>query len=246
MSTLAAAAAFQPNGHLESFWGLREPLSAISHALAAIAALVGFALLWRRSRGDRGKQLSMAVFSLSMVVLFACSSLYHSLALPQNLLDRFRRLDHSAVFLLIAGTFTPFYVNAARGWWRTGNLILIWAVAFLGIGLKVAFINMPDALSSGMYVAMGWLALIGYFKLAEVLSHRVMAWTAVGGVVYSLGAIVDAIQWPVPLPGYFGFHEVLHILVVLGSVVHYLVVYHYVTPLDAQIVFAPEAAPVPA
>lgn len=218
------------NGALEPMLGFREPVSGLSHLLAALLAAFGSGVLFARSQGDKLKQAAMAIYGLSLVALFFASAAYHMVTLPPEALVVFRKIDHASIFLLIAGTFTPFYAVAVEGWWRLGNLMLIWTVAVVGIGLKMLFIDMPDAWSSGLYVAMGWLALIGHTKLASAISWRAMRWMLGGGILYTVGAIIDAVQWPVPWPGVFGFHECLHLLVMFAAATHYAVVYRYLVP----------------
>lgn len=218
------------NGTLEPMLGFREPVSGCTHFVAAVLAAFGSGVLFARSSGDKWKQVAMAAYGATMVMLFFASATYHLVTLPPETLVWFRKVDHASVFLLIAGTFTPFYAVAVEGWWRAGNLMLIWTVAVAGVVLKVAFIDLPDRWSSGIYVAMGWLALIGYAKLADAISHRAMAWLLAGGVVYTLGAVVDAAQWPVPWPGIFGFHETLHVMTMIAAGLHYSVVYRYLVP----------------
>jgi len=246
MLIVAEAVLDAPNGYLEPLFGCREPVSGLTHLLGFLVAAVGCSVLWSGSRGDRPKRISMAIYGASLMALYAASAAYHIVDVPAEQLAVFRRLDHASIFVLIAGTFTPFYVNATRGLWRSLNLILIWSCALVGIALKVLFIGMPDAASAGLYVGMGWLAMIGYAKLASVISHRAMAWALVGGVIYSVGAAVDVAQWPVPLPGVFGFHEVLHVLVMIASAIHFAVVMRYLVPLARPIARrAPVAVPVP-
>lgn len=222
----------EPNGHILPFLGLREPVSGLTHLLGAIIAAIGGAVLWARARGDRPKRISFAIYASTLVALLLASATYHLVDLAPERLVPFRKVDHASIFLLIAGTFTPFYVNVVDGWWRLGNLVLIWTAAALGITLKLLFMNMSDAASAGLYLGMGWLALIGYLKLASRISHAAMGWMLAGGVLYSAGAVVDVAQWPVPIPGIFGFHETFHVFVLAASAIHFGVVLRYVAPFE--------------
>ncbi len=223
-----------PNGVLEPMLGFREPVSGLTHFAAAILASFGSGVLFARSQGDKLKQAAMAIYGASLTALFFASTVYHLVTLPPDALVYFRKVDHASIFFLIAGTFTPFYAVAVEGWWRMGNLMLIWTVALVGVVLKVSFIGMPDAWSSGLYVAMGWLAMIGYARLASIISHRAMAWCLAGGVAYTVGAVVDAAQWPVPWPGVFGFHETLHVLVMVAAAMHYYVILRFLVPFRRE------------
>ncbi|HVY60495.1 MAG TPA: hemolysin III family protein [Planctomycetota bacterium] len=220
------------DGDLTPLFGLREPVSGLTHLVGALISLAGGVVLWRRSAGDRAKQVSMAIYAAGLVLLYTASAAYHLVTAPPEVLANYRRADHAAIFLLIAGTYTPFCVNAASGLWRLGGLLTIWTTALAGIALKVTWIDMPDAPSAGLYIAMGWLVVLAYRRLAATISHRAMALAGLGGALYTLGASLDVLEWPVPFPGYFGFHETFHVLVMLASAVHFYVVLRYVVPVE--------------
>lgn len=211
--------------------GMREPVSGLTHIIAAVIAGFGTSILWDRSKGDRPKQVSMLVYGLSLVILYCASSTYHVVDASPEALVLYRKFDHCAIFALIAGTYTPFCFNAASGRWRVLSLATIWGLAFAGIGLKSIWIDISDGVSASLYIVMGWLAIIGYTKLASVITHRGMMWCGVGGVIYSTGATIDVLGWPWSVPGVFGAHEVFHLCVMVASAVHYAVVLRYVVPV---------------
>jgi len=220
------------NNVMTPAWGLREPVSGLTHLIAAVISLFGTSVLWERSKGDRPKQVSMLVYGLSLVLLYFASAAYHVVDAGPEGVAVFRMIDHWAIFVLIAGTYTPFCFNAASGRLRIVSLGMIWGLAFTGMTIRSLYSNISDGLNASIYIIMGWMAILGYVKLAAAITHRGMFWTAVGGAIYSAGAAIDVIGWPWVVPGVFGAHEVFHLAVMLASAVHYAIVLRYVVPLE--------------
>jgi hemolysin III len=141
-----------------------------------------------------------------------------------------RRLDHSMIFLLIAGTYTPFAVLVLNGPLATAILIVVWAAALGGIVLKLAWIDAPKWLVALIYVAIGWVALAAFPQLLDKLGVTATAMVAAGGLLYTVGAIVYARKRPDPSPTVFGYHEIFHALVILAAALQYAVVAFWVLP----------------
>jgi hemolysin III len=135
------------------------------------------------------------------------------------------------IFVLIAGTYTPFCLLALDGGWRWGLLGLIWCLALCGVLLKVFWMDAPRWLSVALYLGMGWVAVIAAPALFRAVPPGGIAWVLAGGLVYSAGALVYGLKRPNPVPGVFGFHEVWHIFVLAGSACHFWAVLHYIAPL---------------
>jgi hemolysin III len=135
-----------------------------------------------------------------------------------------RKIDHSAIYLLIAGTYTPFCVNAFEGFWKWGMLSIIWSLAIIGIVIKVFYIKAPRWLNAGIYVVMGWLCVGAAGQMLAVLPAWVFGWLLAGGVIYTLGAVVYITKFFNFWPGVFGFHEVWHIFVLLAAAAHFVAV----------------------
>ena len=189
-------------------------------------------LLATAASGGRVDQLvAFAIFSLSLIALYTASALYHLLPLSSAGVARLRRVDHMMIFVLIAGTYTPFCLLALDGAWRAGLLILIWGLALCGILLKLFWMGASRWLSVALYLGMGWVAVIAAPALFQAVPPPGMAWVLGGGLAYSLGAIVYGLRRPNPVPGVFGFHEVWHLFVMAGSACHFWAVLHYVAPL---------------
>ena len=209
----------------------REAVSALTHFGSAFAALIG--LLWLIALGwdESAKLVSLSVYGLSLVSLFFSSGIYHAAQVKPDVLLWLRKLDHSAIYLLIAGTYTPFCVIAFRGFWSWGLLGIIWLLALTGILVKLFVVNSPRWLNAGVYVLMGWLSIAAIAEMLQVLSFGAMFWLVVGGVIYTLGALVYITKKMDFFPGVFGFHEVWHIFVILGALAHFIAIAGYVAPL---------------
>ncbi len=213
--------------------GLREPVSGLTHLVGGLLASVGIVVLLATAAGEgRTDQLvAFGVFGFSLIALYTASALYHLLPLSPLGVARLRRVDHMSIFLLIAGTYTPFCLLALDGGWRVGLLCLIWGLALCGILLKLFWMDAPRWLSVALYLGMGWVALVAAPALFRAVPPSGMAWVLAGGVVYSAGALVYGLKRPNPIPGVLGFHEVWHLFVLAGSACHFWAVLRYVAPL---------------
>ena len=197
--------------------------------LASVGLIV---LLATAARADRTDQLvAFGIFGFSLIALYAASSLYHLLPLAPAGIARLRRLDHMMIFVLIAGTYTPFCLLALDGAWRVGLLCLIWGLALCGIVLKLFWMDAPRWLSVALYLGMGWLALVAAPALFRAVPIGGMAWVLAGALVYSAGALIYGLKRPNLVPGVFGFHELWHLFVVAGSACHFWAVLWYIAPL---------------
>ena len=212
---------------------LREPVSGLTHAVGGVLAVVGLGVLLETaaSTGRLDQLLAFGIFGLSLVALYAVSALYHLLPLSPAGVARLRRLDHMTIFVLIAGTYTPFCLLALDGGWRWGLLALIWSLALCGVILKLRWMDAPRWLSVALYLGMGWIAVIAASELLRAVPPGGIAWVLSGGLVYSAGALAYGLKRPNPVPGVFGFHEVWHIFVLAGSACHFWAVLHYIAPL---------------
>jgi hemolysin III len=212
---------------------LREPVSGLTHLAGVLLALVGLGVLLVRASGaGRVDQfVAFGVFGCSLVALYGASTLYPLLPVSPAAVARLRKLDHVAIFVLIAGTYTPICVLALEGGWGAGLLGLVWTLALCGIVLKVFWMDAPRWLSVGLYLAMGWLAVIAASAIFRAVPPGGMAWILGGGLVYSVGAVIYGLKWPDPAPGVFGFHELWHLFVLAGSACHFLAMLLYIAPI---------------
>ncbi len=209
---------------------MREPVNGLIHLAGGLLASVGLVVLLARA-GRTDQILAFGIFGSSLIAMYAASTLYHLLPLSPAGVARLRRLDHMMIFVLIAGTYTPFCLLALDGAWRAGLLVLVWGLALCGIIFKLLWMDAPRWLSVALYLGMGWVAVIAAPALVQAVPPGGMAWVLGGGLVYSVGAIVYGLRRPNLVPGVFGFHELWHLFVIVGSACHFWAVLHYVTPL---------------
>jgi hemolysin III len=203
----------------------RDPFSGLSHTVTAVAAVVGAVALLVASQGDAPKQLSLIIYGLSLVLMFTASAAYHlPKASPATLLN-LRKFDHCAIYLLIAGSYTPFCYNLFSGFWQWGMLTVIWALAVMGVIVKLFVISAPRWVTALIYVAMGWLAVFGINEMVRVLPLGGLVWLLAGGLTFTLGAVVYVTKIFNFVPGVFGFHEVWHIFVIVGCLCHFIAVW---------------------
>ncbi len=206
------------------FKKLREPVNSLTHWVGAILAVIGLIALLVVGWSTPAKLISLVVYGVSLVFLFSASATYHMVQVKDKALEIFRKIDHAAIYVLIAGTYTPFCVNALTGFWKWGMLTVIWSLAVIGIVVKVFYIRAPRWLNAGIYIVMGWLVLAVIGQIVANLSPWVLTWLIVGGVTYTLGAVVYMTKLFNFKPGVFGFHEVWHIFVLLAALFHFIAV----------------------
>jgi hemolysin III len=171
---------------------------------------------------------AFSVYGATLILLYGASSLYHLLPVSDRPLRVLRILDHIAIYFLIAGTYTPIALitlDSRLGWVL---LAVVWLIAVAGIPFKLFFLDAPVWLSTGTYLAMGYLALVAVVPLAEAVSISGLVWLVAGGVAYTAGAVIYARRRPDPFPGLFGHHEIWHLLVLTGSACHFAFMVYYV------------------
>jgi len=199
----------------------KDPISAWTHFAGFLAALVAAAVLVGFAAPQPLKLAGMAIYAASLLAVFGASSLYHFFDLGERGNRWLRRLDHAAIFLLIAGTAVPPMLLLLDGAFRVGFLAAVAALALAGVVLKLAWIDCPDWLGLALYLGMGWLALIPARWIVPQLSGAGLAWLVAGAGAYTLGAVIYARRWPDPWPGRFGHHEIWHCFVLAGAAAHY-------------------------
>jgi hemolysin III len=199
-------------------------------SLASIAGLT-LMVVMAAIEADAWHVVSFAVFGTTLVFMYTASFLYHGLKLSSKTLAIFRRIDHIMIFLVIAGSYTPLCLVPLRGPWGWSLFGTIWGVALAGIVLKLFWMNLPRWISTLIYLGMGWLCVVAVYPLTQILDPAPLAWLALGGLFYSIGAVVYTFKKPDPFPAVFGFHEIWHIFVLLGSACHVWLVLGYLTYL---------------
>jgi len=204
---------------------IREPVNGASHLVGLLLAGAGTLLLLRMAHGPQ-QLAAFSIYGATLMLLYAASSLYHTLPLAGRPLRALRTLDHIAIYFLIAGTYTPIALitlNSRLGW---ALLAVVWLIAMAGIPFKLFFLDAPVWVSTGTYLVMGYLALVAIIPLAHAVSLSGLLWLVAGGLAYTIGALIYSCRRPDPLP-WFGHHEIWHILVLIGSACHFaFMVYH--------------------
>lgn len=226
------------------FFDFRDPVSTWTHLIWMLLAVPGTVVLWQRSRGDRPKQIALAVFGLSTINCFGSSALFHGLHLTETQLHLYLMLDYVGIYVLIAGSCTPIIFTLIQGWWKWTLLGTIWLAALAGSASRIFELPMPPVLSTILYLVMGWGLFSCYPSLAKALSHRGLRLLVLGGVFYSLGALAYVTGWPAPWPGVVGAHEVLHLCDMAGSLSHFGFMIWYVAPFE-RLTPVPEVEEVP-
>ena len=205
-------------------------LRGVSHQWACLCSVpLGVALVV--AAGSARARIAVAVYAVSLVALFGVSALYHRVTWRSLSAWRWmRRLDHSMIFMLIAGTYTPLAVLAVHGPLATATLMAVWAGALAGVLFKLVLIDASTWLFAVAYIALGWVAVPAFPQLAVAIGVGGLMLFGLGGVLYTAGAVVYAVGRPDPVPAVFGYHEVFHALVIVAASLQYAVIAFWVVP----------------
>lgn len=210
---------------------LRDPVSSASHLLTALWAVFATLVMCRLAARRPGRLAPVAVYGLSMVLLYTASGVFHGLYYDTPEQRRFfQKLDQSAVYLLIAGSVTPAIAILLGGAWRKWFLRMMWALALAGVACLWLLPKAPHALIVGNYLALGWLCVLPTPQFCRAVGWRAMNWVWAGAGFYTLGAACELAKWPVIVPGWVQAHEVLHLCDTAGSLTLFLFVVRHVIP----------------
>lgn len=208
----------------------KDPISALTHFIGFWAALAGMPILLIKASSDEANLVSMvslAVFMVSMVLLYGASTAYHSFTVMPRAGKVLKKIDHMMIFVLIAGSYTPMCTMVLGGATGLKLLVLIWSVALLGIVFKAFWVTCPKWVSSVIYITMGWAALLAIGQIYASMALGGFILLVMGGVLYSIGGVIYSLKIKDLAPG-FGAHEVFHIFVLAGSLCHFLMMLGYV------------------
>jgi hemolysin III len=211
----------------------QEIFNFYSHLAGMIAAIIGTAFLAIKAGHSSSGLVTALIYGISVVFLFSASSLYHAFKKEENEISFWRRMDKLAIFFMIAGTFTPvcyFYLEGAYKW---SMIVFQWSLVGAGLIFQIFFPKAPRKLYAAIYIAMGWS---GIFVIKQVLANMTFAQGVLllsGGVAFTVGGIIYAIKKPKMFPGIFSFHELFHIMVLLGGTLHYVMIYGIYSNLAA-------------
>jgi hemolysin III len=207
---------------------IREPFNGASHLVGLVLACAGTWALLRWANGP-WEVAAFTIYGATLILLYGSSFLYHSLPVAGRPLKALRTLDHIAIYFLIAGTYTPVALITLHNRLGWSLLAAVWVIALAGIPFKLLYLDAPVWLSTTIYLAMGYLALVAIVPLAQAVSLTGLLWLVAGGIAYTIGAVIYSRRHPDPFPGRFGHHEIWHLLVMAGSACHFaFMVYHVV------------------
>lgn len=219
---------------LKSFWlsfmaKFKDPVSGFTHLGGALLSVLGLVVLVRyAARFATIKHIvTFAIFGAALILLYTASAVYHLLKVPEKINTLLRRIDHMMIYILIAGTYTPVCVIGLTGAWGVSMLITVWSLAVMGIIMTVFWFGAPRWLTTAIYVLMGWLVAIAFYPLIHSLPIGGITWLAVGGLLYSVGAVIYGFKWPRINSSWFGFHEIFHLFVIAGSLGHFWLMFRY-------------------
>ena len=207
----------------------REPVSGFTHLFGAIFSLIGLVALIHRefiNRTGISALVGVTIFGLSLIFLYTASTIYHLVVSSDKVIKVLKKLDHSMIFILIAGTYTPICLIGLQSYLKWGLLIFIWTLSIIGIILKVKWIDCPKWVSSVLYVSLGWIAVFILSPLSKTVAPEVIYLLVLGGVLYTIGAVIYCIEKK-GSKRTFGAHEIFHIFVMLGSLAHYMCIFKY-------------------
>lgn len=198
------------------------------HRVAAVAAIPAGAAVVASSSGAQAR-VAAVIYAVSLVALFTASSTYHRFRGADRWRSVLRRLDHSSIYVLIAGSYTPLCVVALPSSYGVPLLVLLWTAALAGVAMKLVRFERSTRIGFALYLAMGWTAVLAMPGLIDGVSSTTLALLVIGGVIYTVGAIVLATRTPDLFPRTFGYHELWHAMVVVAASLHYVAVYDVVT-----------------
>ncbi|MFW9852505.1 MAG: hemolysin III family protein [Candidatus Thorarchaeota archaeon] len=201
-----------------------ERFAAYSHLIGSIAALVGSIFLIVISAINKSNVIVAVVYGFSITFLFIASTLYHALKKEENEYSIWRILDHIAIFFMIAGTYTPLVYIYLTGAWRWGIIAAQWALVVLGIIFKPFVLNVPRWVETQVYLLMGWMAILPIYQFITLMPVTVLILIFIGGLAFTIGAILHIINKEI-IPSVFSFHDIFHILIIVGGACHYFAVY---------------------
>ena len=223
----AASTTIPPLYHLPGFY---EPFSAISHLLGAVVFLVLGWLLLREGRGNRARMICLGVYSASAVFMFSMSGLYHMQVRGSAAQHVFRQLDYAAIYVMTAGTFTAGFWILYRGWLRWAGLLYIWTAAIAGLVLTTVFSDhLADGTRLSCYLALGWSGLFATIDIGRRYGFRFIRPLLLGGAINSAAAVAQYFGWPMLIPRVVHAHELFHVAILAGSVLHWLFILQFAT-----------------
>ncbi|MES2965423.1 MAG: hemolysin III family protein [Bdellovibrionota bacterium] len=222
-----------------SFLGFADPVSSWSHLLSASVALIGTGVFVAKGRGSALRVFALMVFSFALVFLFSMSGVFHLLERGGDARDVLRRLDHAGIWTLIAATFVPIHVILFRGHRRWTILAAVWIAAITGMVIEMVFFDdVPEFILLSLFLGLGWVGALSGYHFRRSYGDPSLRRLALGGLAYSIGALIDFLNWPVLIPGVLGPHEIFHFFIIAGAAYHWAFVFKWCDhPIADQLTF---------
>ena len=207
---------------------IKDPMSAFTHFIGFLAVIPVFICLMEKAE-TKTQMAAFTIFGISLLLLYGASTVYHTLKLSAEKTAFLRRIDHMMIFVLIAGTYTPVCLVTLAGKWGTLLLSAIWVIAVAGVFMKILWMGAPRWLSTMIYVVMGWLSITAFVPLMKAVGWGGFGMLLGGGIAYTVGALIYALKKPnLAILKSFGFHEIFHVFVMIGSGFHIVFMFLYV------------------
>ena len=215
---------------------IKDPVSRFSHLFGAVLSVAGLVVLIVMAAFYSDEKawdiVSFSIFGAGLILLYTFSSLYHLLNVGETATCVLRKFDHIMIYILIAATYTPICLGPLRGGWGWSIFGVVWGLAVIGTVLTAVWIKAPRWLTTGIYLAMGWTVIVAIYPMITTFNNLGMLyslwWLLLGGIFYTIGAVIYGLKWPKINNKYIGFHEIFHIFVLLGSLCQYWFILRYV------------------
>lgn len=214
---------------------IKDPGSAITHFIGMLMAIFAAVplLIKAASEPDRIYVISIAVYALSLILLYAASTTYHTFDKSDRINTILKKIDHMMISVLIAGSYTPICLLVLPRKIGVILLSIVWGIAIIGILIKAFWVYCPKWVSSVLYIGMGWTCVLAFTQLLNALSPAAFGWLLAGGIIYTVGGVIYALKLPIFNNKHknFGSHEIFHLFVMGGSICHFIVMYVFVAPM---------------
>ena len=211
---------------------LREPVNVITHLIGAIFSVIGLIVMLMKLTSAHSLSVlsysAVICFGAGMILLYSASATYHSVISTDAIIKRFKKLDHTMIFILIVGSYAPFCLIALHNFVGYMLFAAVASACIMGIIFKLCWVTCPKWISSIIYIGVGWFAVFAIFPIAKVLPSAGLTLLITGGIIYSIGGVIYAFKDDAIKIGIFGTHEIFHLFVMLGTLCHFLTVYFYI------------------
>lgn len=210
---------------------IREPINGLTHLFGAIlsfTALIVMLIKMSNNFSESIKITAIIIYGISLMLLYSTSATYHMIVASKKVINFMQKLDHSMIFILIAGTYTPLCLISLKGTRGFIMFLIIVSIAFCGILFKMIWFKCPRWLSTIVYIFMGWICIFAISPLYTAITAKGIFWLVLGGILYTVGGIMYATKFSLLKNKYLGFHEIFHIFILLGSLAHFICIFNYV------------------